>query len=133
MKNSVLTKQVFFLPAHWFFRLGLTGLFFYHGFSQMPEMGFSGQFASTPVSILIILLLMEATGAVLVVAGGFFRGLLTRLGAVLLIITVLASFAFSPLGFFIMEGTGFRVAVLFILLYLLLREKKINESIFFSF
>ena len=133
MKNSVLTKQIFFLPAHWFFRLGLAGLFFYHSFSQMPEMGFSGQFAAVPVSFLIIFLLIEATGAVLVVAGGFFRGFPTRLGALLLIITVLVSFAFSTPEFLITKGIEFRIAVLFILLYLLLQEKNINKSVFYSF
>jgi len=46
---------------------------------------------------------------------------------------VLLSFVFTVPGYFITEGTGFRIAVLFILLYLLIREKNINESIFYSF
>ncbi len=65
--------------AHWLLRIGLAGVFLYHGIGKVMDLGGFSQMMglSTPVAALVTL--AEVAGGVGIIVGAFTNDLITRL------------------------------------------------------
>ena len=67
--------------AHWLLRIGLAGVFLFHGIGKVMDLGGFSQMMglSTPVAALVTL--AEVAGGVGIIVGAFTNDLVTRLAA----------------------------------------------------
>jgi putative oxidoreductase len=118
--------------AHWLLRLGLASVFLFHGLGKLPTLEAFSQMMGLPVGVTLLVALSEVATGVLVIAGGFARDWMTRLGAALAVPVLIGAIAlvhfprwsFVPTEQFPMGGMEFQVVLLFIALYLALRGNR---------
>lgn len=117
--------------AHWVLRFALASVFVYHGIDKFMGGGiaeFSGAMG-LPWGIALLVALTEIGAGLLVIAGAFTSGWITRLGALLVIPVMLGAIFMVHLGQWHFMATSthplggmqFQMTLLMIALYLLIR------------
>lgn len=115
--------------AHWLPRLGLASIFIYHGFDKLGNLSGMADMMGMPVAMIAMLALVEVLGGAMVLIGGFTKDIITRIGGLLIIPTMLGAIAmvhwgqwsFGPTDSHPMGGMEFQVLTLFVATYFLLR------------
>ena len=113
--------------AHWLLRIGLAGVFVYHGIGKVMDLGGFSQMMglSTPVAALVTF--AEVAGGVGIIVGAFTNDLVTRLAALALAPVMLGAifmvhwgrWNFMPAEGFPAGGMEFQVVLLLTALYFL--------------
>jgi len=120
--------------AHWFLRLALASVFLYHGLPKFSMLGQLAEMMNMSVAMILLIALLETIGSILVLLGGFLKGWMTRIGALLLMPVVLGAIFMVHWGqwnFMASEshpmgGIEFQVTLLCIQLYLLIKGNNVN-------
>ena len=113
--------------AHWLLRIGLAGVFVYHGIGKVMDLGGFSQMMglSTPVAALVTF--AEVAGGVGIIVGAFTNDLVTRLAALALAPVMLGAifmvhwgrWNFMPAEGFPAGGMEFQVVLLLTALFFL--------------
>ncbi len=113
--------------AHWLLRIGLAGVFLFHGIGKVMNLGGFSQMMglSTPVAALVTL--AEVAGGVGIIVGAFTNDLVTRLAGLALAPVMLGAifmvhwgrWNFMPAEGFPAGGMEFQVVLLLTALYFL--------------
>ncbi len=113
--------------AHWLLRIGLAGVFLFHGIGKVMDLGGFSQMMglSTPVAALVTL--AEVAGGVGIIVGAFTNDLVTRLAGLALAPVMLGAifmvhwgrWNFMPAEGFPAGGMEFQVVLLLTALYFL--------------
>ncbi len=113
--------------AHWLLRIGLAGVFLFHGIGKVMDLGGFSQMMglSTPVAALVTL--AEVAGGVGIIVGAFTNDLITRLAGLAMVPVLLGAivmvhgprWSFTPAEGFPMGGMEFQVVLLLTALYFL--------------
>ena len=113
--------------AHWLLRIGLAGVFLFHGIGKVMDLGGFSQMMglSTPVAALVTL--AEVAGGAGIIVGAFTNDLITRLAGLAMVPVLLGAivmvhgprWSFTPAEGFAMGGMEFQVVLLFTALFFL--------------
>ena len=113
--------------AHWLLRIGLAGVFVYHGIGKVMDLGGFSQMMglSTPVAALVTF--AEVAGGVGIIVGAFTNDLVTRLAALAIVPVMLGAifmvhwgrWNFTTAEGFAMGGKEFQAVLLLMALYFL--------------
>lgn len=89
--------------VHWGLRLSLAATFVFHGAAKFP---IEGPMMGLPVAVVWLLALGEVAAGILLIAGAFGKDLLTRLGALIVIVVMVGAIAMvhAKNGFNVMNG-----------------------------
>ena len=112
--------------VHWGLRLSLAATFIYHGWGKFPVEQAS-QAMGMPAAMIWAVALVEIAGGVLLIAGAFGKEILTRLGALIVIVIMIGAIVLvhAKNGWNVMEmGMEFQVLMLVSGLYLLAKGNK---------
>ena len=104
--------------VHWGLRLSLAVTFLYHGQDKLPV---EEPMMGMPVAMVWMLALAELTAGVLLIAGAFGKEILTRIGALIVIVVMIGAIALvhAKNGFNVMNGgMEFQILMLVTALYL---------------
>ncbi len=104
--------------VHWGLRLSLAATFLYHGATKLPV---EGPMMGMPAALVWMLALAELAAGVLLIAGAFGKEILTRIGALIVIVVMIGAIALvhAKNGFNVMEmGMVFQILMLVTGLYL---------------
>lgn len=104
--------------VHWGLRLSLAATFIYHGWTKFP---IEGPMMGMPVAVVWLLALAELAAGVLLIVGAFGKEMLTRLGALIVIVVMIGAIAMvhAKNGFNVMNvGVEFPILMLVTGLYL---------------
>ncbi len=115
--------------AHWLLRIALASVFLYHGIGKFPHLQNLAAMMKMPVALIFLLAVMEVSGALLVLVGGFRKEWATRLGTLFLMPVMLGAIAMVhwPQWSFVaskthpMGGMEFQVTLFLVQLYLFVR------------
>ncbi|MEX0721581.1 MAG: DoxX family protein [Balneolaceae bacterium] len=77
--------------AHWLPRLSLAAIFLYHGFPKIAMAGDVAAMMGMPVPMVLMLGLVEASGALLILWGGFGPDWATRVSGILFTIVMIGA------------------------------------------
>ena len=113
--------------AHWLLRIGLAGVFLYHGIGKAMDVGAFSQMMGLPTSVAALVTFAELAGGVGIIVGAFTKDLITRLAGLALAPVILgaifmvhwARWDFAPAEGFPMGGMELQVALLFTALFFL--------------
>ena len=91
--------------VHWGLRLSLAATFIYHGWGKFPVDAFS-QAMGMPVPMVWAVALAELAAGLMLIAGAFGKEILTRLGALIVIVIMIGAIAMvhAKNGFNVMNG-----------------------------
>ena len=104
--------------VHWGIRLSLAATFLYHGATKFPV---EGPMMGMPAAMVWMLALAELAAGVLLIAGAFGKEILTRVGALIVIVVMIGAIALvhAKNGFNVMNGgMEFQILMLVTELYL---------------
>lgn len=89
--------------VHWGLRLSLAATFIYHGVTKFP---IEGPMMGLPVAVIWILAIAEIVAGLMLIAGAFGREVLTRAGALIVIVVMIGAIALvhAQNGFNVMTG-----------------------------
>ena len=89
--------------VHWGLRLSLAATFVYHGATKFP---IEGPMMGMPAAVVWLLALGELAAGILLIAGAFGKEILTRLGALIVIVVMIGAIALvhAQNGFNVMNG-----------------------------
>ncbi len=89
--------------VHWGLRLSLAATFLYHGAGKFP---IEGPMMGMPVAAVWVLALAEIAAGVCLIAGAFGKEILTRIGALIVIVVMIGAIAMvhAKNGFSVMNG-----------------------------
>jgi len=113
--------------VHWLLRLSLSATFLYHGWSKFPVDASAPQMGM-PVAIVWAVAFTEIGSGLLLIAGGFGKDVLTRLGALGMIVIMLGAILMVhlPHGWNVLAGgMEFQVLMLVLALYFLVRGNRV--------
>ena len=113
--------------VHWGLRLSLAATFIYHGWGKFPVEA-SSQAMGMPVPMVWAVALAELAAGVLLIAGAFGKEILTRLGALIVIVIMIGAITMvhAKNGFNVMSGgMEFQLLMLVSGLYL---AAKVNDA-----
>jgi len=91
--------------VHWGLRLSLAATFIYHGWGKFPVEA-SSQAMGMPVPMVWAVALAELAAGVLLIAGAFGKEILTRLGALIVVVIMIGAITIvhAKNGFSVMNG-----------------------------
>ncbi len=122
--------------AHWLLRIGLAGVFLFHGIGKVMDLGGFSQMMglSTPVAALVTL--AEVAGGVGIIVGAFTNDLITRLAGLAMVPVLLGAivmvhwprWSFVPAEGYPMGGMEFQVVLLLTALYFLVMGNGAGSS-----
>ena len=120
--------------AHWSLRIALASVFLYHGLTKFPALSGMAAMMGLPVALLTLVAIFETAGGALVLIGGITNSLLTRLGALLVIPSMLGAiamvhwgrWAFTPTDAYPMGGMEFQVTLVLVSLYLFIKGNNVK-------
>ncbi len=106
--------------AHWLLRIGLAGVFVYHGIGKAMDVGAFSQMTGLPTAMATLVTLAEIAGGVGIIVGAFTNDLITRLAALAIAPVMLGAifmvhwgrWNFTPAEGFPMGGMEFQVVLL---------------------
>ena len=104
--------------VHWGLRLSLAATFLYHGATKLPV---EGPMMGMPAAMVWMLALAELSAGVLLIAGAFGKEILTRVGALIVIVVMVGAIGMvhAKNGFNVMSGgMEFQILMLVTGLYL---------------
>ncbi len=104
--------------VHWGLRLSLAATFLYHGAGKFP---IEEPMMGMPVAAIWMLALSEIAAGILLIAGAFGKEILTRLGALIVIVVMIGAIMMvhAAKGFDVMQGgMEFQLLMLVTALYL---------------
>lgn len=118
--------------AHWTLRVALASVFIYHGAQKFAGLEGFAQMMNLSFGVALLVALAEFVGGTLVLAGGFTRDWVTRLGAGFLIpvmvgaITLIhwGQWSFVPSEGYPMGGSEFQATLLLISIYFVLKGNR---------
>ena len=89
--------------VHWGLRLSLAATFLYHGATKLPV---EGAMMGMPAAMVWMLALAEVAAGIMLIAGAFGKELLTRLGALIVVVVMVGAIAMvhAKNGFNVMNG-----------------------------
>ncbi len=89
--------------VHWGLRLSLAATFVFHGAGKFP---IEGPMMGMPVAMIWVLALAEVAAGIMLIAGAFGKEMLTRLGALIVIVVMVGAIAMvhAKNGFNVMNG-----------------------------
>ena len=89
--------------VHWGLRLSLAATFIYHGATKFP---IEGPMMGMPVAVVWLLALGEIVAGICLIAGAFGKDMLTRLGALIVIVVMIGAIVMvhAKNGFNVMNG-----------------------------
>ncbi len=107
--------------VHWGLRLSLAATFLYHGATKMPV---EGPMMGMPAAMVWMLAIAEVAAGVMLIAGAFGKEMLTRIGALIVMVVMVGAIALvhAKNGFNVMDG-GMEFQVLMLLTGLYLAAK----------
>jgi len=113
--------------AHWLLRIGLAGVFIFHGIFKVMNLGGFSEMMGLPTSVAALVTFAELAGGVGIIVGAFTNDLITRLAGLAMAPIVLGAifmvhwgrWNFTPAEGFPMGGMEFQVVLLFTALYFL--------------
>ncbi len=107
--------------VHWGLRLSLAATFLYHGATKMPV---EGPMMGMPTAMVWMLAIAELAAGVMLIAGAFGKEMLTRIGALIVMVVMVGAIALvhAKNGFNVMDG-GMEFQVLMLLTGLYLAAK----------
>lgn len=119
--------------AHWGLRIALASVFIYHGAGKLAGIEQFAQMMNLSYAVALLVALAEFTGGILVIAGGFTRDWVTRLGASFFIPVMLGAIAtvhwgqwnFVANDAYPMGGSEFQVTLILVSLYLVLKGNRV--------
>jgi putative oxidoreductase len=122
--------------AHWAIRLAAAGVFIYHGATKLPNLGGGAAMMGMPVFLWALVAILETTGGLLILLGGFLPDWATRLGALFIIPPMLGAiftvhwpqWSFVPSETHPMGGMEFQASMLLLAIFFLLKGKEIEAS-----
>ncbi len=122
--------------AHWLLRIGLAGVFLYHGIGKVMDLGGFSQMMglSTPIAALVTL--AEVAAGVGIIVGAFTNDLITRLAGLAVAPVLLGAifmvhwgrWNFMPAEGFPAGGMEFQVILLLMALYFLVMGNGAGSS-----
>ena len=104
--------------VHWGLRLSLAATFLYHGGTKLPV---EGPMMGMPAAMVWMLALAELAAGVMLIAGAFGKEILTRVGALIVIVVMVCAIGMvhAKNGFNVMNGgMEFQILMLVSGLYL---------------
>jgi len=104
--------------VHWGLRLSLAATFMYHGATKLPV---EGPMMGMPAAVVWMLAFAELAAGILLIVGAFGKDMLTRLGALIVIVVMIGAIALvhAKNGFNVMNGgMEFQILMLTAGLYL---------------
>lgn len=104
--------------VHWGLRLSLAATFIYHGATKLPV---EGPMMGMPAAMVWMLAIAELAAGALLIAGAFGKEMLTRVGALIVIVVMIGAIALvhAKNGFNVMNGgMEFQILMLVTGLYL---------------
>ncbi len=113
--------------AHWLLRIGLAGVFIFHGIGKAMALGGFAQMMGLPTPVAALVTLAELAGGVGIIVGAFTNDLITRLAGLAIAPVMLGAifmvhwgrWGFEPAEGFPMGGMELQVVVLFTALFFL--------------
>ncbi len=122
--------------AHWLLRIGLAGVFLYHGIGKAMDVGAFSQMSGLPTAVAALVTLAEVAGGVGIIVGAFTNDLITRLAGLAVAPVMLGAifmvhwgrWNFTPAEGFPMGGMEFQVVVLLTALYFLMMGNGTGSS-----
>lgn len=122
--------------AHWLLRISLASIFLYHGIGKFPAAAGLAKMMNMPIMMIYLLALMEVTGGVLILVGGFGLEWATRLAAALFMIVMAGAifmvhwpqWGFAATKSHPMGGMEFQVETFLVALYLFIRGNDIRTT-----
>ncbi len=113
--------------AHWLLRIGLAGVFVFHGIGKAMALGVFSQMMGLPIPVAALVTLAELAGGVGIIVGAFTNDLITRLAGLAIAPVMLGAifmvhwgrWDFAPAEGFPMGGMELQVVVLFTALFFL--------------
>ncbi len=113
--------------AHWLLRIGLAGVFVFHGIGKAMALGGFAQMMGLPIPVAALVTFAELAGGVGIIVGAFTNDLITRLAGLAIAPVMLGAifmvhwgrWGFEPAEGFPMGGMELQVVVLFTALFFL--------------
>ncbi len=113
--------------AHWLLRIGLAGVFLFHGIGKVMDLGGFSQMMGLSTPVVALVTLAEVAGGVGIIVGAFTNDLITRLAGLAMAPVLLGAifmvhwprWSFTPAEGFPMGGMEFQVVLLFTALFFL--------------
>ncbi len=122
--------------AHWLLRIGLAGVFLFHGLYKVINFGGFSQMMGLPTSVAALVTFAELAGGVGIIVGALTNDLITRLAALAMAPILLGAifmvhwgrWNFAPAEEFPMGGMEFQVVLLLTALYFLVMGNGTDSS-----
>ena len=122
--------------AHWLLRIGLAGVFLFHGLYKVINFGGFSQMMGLPTSVAALVTFAELAGGVGIIVGALTNHLITRLAGLATAPIVLGAifmvhwgrWNFAPAEEFPMGGMEFQVVLLLTALYFLVMGNGTDSS-----
>ncbi len=113
--------------AHWLLRIGLAGVFVFHGVGKAMDLGAFSQMTGLPTAVVALVTFAELAGGVGIIVGAFTNDLITRLAGLAVTPVMLGAifmmhwgrWNFTPAEGFPMGGMEFQVVLLLTALFFL--------------
>ncbi len=122
--------------AHWLLRIGLAGVFLFHGIGKVMDVGAFSQMMGLSTSVAAFVTFAELAGGVGIIVGAFTSDLITRLAGLAMAPIVLGAifmvhwgrWNFTPAEGFPMGGMEFQVVLLLAAFYFLVMGNGTDSS-----
>ncbi len=122
--------------AHWLLRIGLAGVFVFHGIGKAMALGGFSQMMGLPTPVAALVTFAELAGGVGIIVGAFTNDLITRLAGLAIAPVMLGAifmvhwgrWDFAPAEGFPMGGMELQVVVLLTALYFLVMGNGTDSS-----
>ena len=122
--------------AHWLLRIGLAGVFLFHGLYKVINFGGFSQMMGLPTSVAALVTFAELAGGVGIIVGALTNDLITRLAGLAMAPIVLGAifmvhwgrWNIAPAEEFPMGGMEFQVVLLLTALYFLVMGNGTDSS-----
>ncbi len=113
--------------AHWLLRIGLAGVFVFHGVGKAMDLGAFSQMTGLPTAVVALVTFAELAGGIGIIVGAFTNDLITRLAGLAVTPVLLGAifmmhwgrWNFTPAEGFPMGGMEFQVVLLLTALFFL--------------
>ncbi len=113
--------------AHWLLRIGLAGVFIFHGIGKVMNLGGFSEMLGLSTAVVALVAFAELAGGVGIIVGAFTKDLITRLAGLALAPVLLGAifmvhwgrWNFTPAEGFPMGGMEFQVVLLLMALFFL--------------
>ena len=118
--------------AHWLLRFSLAGVFIYHGYSKLANVGMFAQMMDLSYTVALLVALAEFVGGFAILVGSVTKDWITRIGGLMITPVMAGAIAmvhwgqwnFLPSETHPMGGMEFQVTLLFIALYFVIKGNK---------